>query len=177
MGRRRARSRRTSSATSSSLWLWHEADSANGTIATESAGDVTIYIDRSLELDCAYGQTGRDVLEGDGPSRMPEAPDALRSGKVPRKAGLIADVNRQQYAFTLAAESLAALAQAKLPDVEEADSPRVLFEERIALLRDLCRGIDAVYATFLKLRASSNWEGYISQVRRWIKKAEKAVAA
>jgi hypothetical protein len=34
---------------------------------------VTIYIDRSLDLDCAYGQTGRDSLKGDGPSRMPEA--------------------------------------------------------------------------------------------------------
>jgi recombination associated protein RdgC len=158
------------------LWLWHEADARTSTIATESSGDVTIYIDRALELDCAYGQTGRDALKGDGPSRMPEALDALRSGKVPRKAGLIADINRQQYAFTLSAESLA-LGGAKLPDIEEADSPRVLFEERIALLRDLCQGIDALYATFLKLRASSNWEGHVSQIRRWIKKAEKAVAA
>jgi hypothetical protein len=157
------------------VWLWHEADARTSTIATES-GEVTIYIDRSLELDCAYGQTGKDALKGDGPSRMPEALDALRSGKVPRKAGLIADINRQQYAFTLSAESLA-LGGAKLPDIEEADSPRVLFEERIALLRDLCKGMDALYATFLKLRASSNWEGHVSQIRRWIKKAEKAVAA
>jgi hypothetical protein len=157
------------------VWLWHEADARTSTIATES-GEVTIYIDRSLELDCAYGQTGKDALKGDGPSRMPEALDALRSGKVPRKAGLIADINRQQYAFTLSAESLA-LGAAKLPEIEEADSPRVLFEERIALLRDLCKGIDALYATFLKLRASSNWEGHVSQIRRWIKKTEKAVAA
>jgi hypothetical protein len=157
------------------VWLWHEADARTSTIATES-GEVTIYIDRSLELDCAYGQTGKDALKGDGPSRMPEALDALRSGKVPRKAGLIADINRQQYAFTLSAESLA-LGGAKLPDIEEADSPRVLFEERIALLRDLCKGMDALYATFLKLRASSNWEGHVSQIRRWIKKTEKAVAA
>jgi hypothetical protein len=158
------------------LWLWHEADARTSTVATESSGDVTIFIDRSLDLDCAYGQTGKDALKGDGPSRMPEALDALRSGKVPRKAGLIADINRQQYAFTLSAESLA-LGAAKLPDVEEADSPRVLFEERISLLRDLCQGIDALYDTFLKLRASSNWEGHVSQVRRWIKKAEKAIAA
>jgi hypothetical protein len=157
------------------VWLWHEADARTSTIATES-GEVTIYIDRSLELDCAYGQTGKDALKGDGPSRMPEALDALRSGKVPRKAGLIADINRQQYAFTLSAESLA-LGGAKLPDIEEADSPRVLFEERIALLRDLCKGMDALYETFLKLRASSNWEGHVSQIRRWIKKTEKAVAA
>ena len=60
-------------------------------------GEVTIFIDKSLDLDCAYGQTGKDTLRGDGPSRMPEARDALRTGKLPRKAGLILDVNRQQY--------------------------------------------------------------------------------
>ena len=158
------------------LWLWHEADARTGTIATEDSGEVTLYIDRSLDLDCAYGQTGKDSLKGDGPGRMPEAMDALRSGKVPRRAGLIADINRQQYSFTLSAEPLA-LGGAKLPDVEEAESPRVLFEERVALLRDLCKGLDALYDTFLKVRASSAWEGYTGKVRRWITQPAKATAA
>src|ERR1019366_7099513 len=79
------------------LWLWHEADHKSGVIKTEpkAVGEVTIFIDRSLDLDCAYGQTGRDSLRGDGPSRMPEARDGLRSGKVPRKAGLLLHVNGQ----------------------------------------------------------------------------------
>src|SRR5687767_5833374 len=96
------------------LWLWHEADNRTGIIATPEAGDVTIYIDRSLDLDCAYGQTGRDTLKGDGPSRMPEARDALRSGKVPRRAGMIIDAGRQQYSFTLTAEQLS-FASTRLP--------------------------------------------------------------
>lgn len=158
------------------LWLWHEADNRTGIIGTEKAGDVTIYIDRSLDLDCAYGQSGRDVLKGDGPSRMPEARDGLRSGKLPRKAGLIIDAGRQQYSFTLAAESLA-LGTAKLPDVEDADSPRVVFEERIALLRDFCIAIDGLFETFLKLRASTGWEGHVNGLRRWIMQPEKKVAA
>ena len=158
------------------LWLWHEADARTSTVATESAGDVTLFIDRSLDLDCAYGQTGKDGLKGDGPSRMPEARDGLRSGKVPRKAGLVLDANGQQYALTLGAESLA-VGGGKLPDVEEADSPRVLFEERIALLRDLCKAIDGLYHTFLKLRAGSSWEGYVGAVRKWVLNAAKANAA
>ena len=48
------------------LWLWHEADTRSSTVETE-AGEVTIYIDKSLDLDCAYGQTGKDTLRGDGP--------------------------------------------------------------------------------------------------------------
>jgi hypothetical protein len=158
------------------LWLWHEADAKTSIVGTESAGDVSVFIDRSLDLDCAYGQTGRDGLKGDGPSRMPEALDALRSGKVPRKAGLILDASNQQFSLTLGAEGLS-VGGAKLPDVEEAESPRVLFEERITLLRDLCKVIDGLYETFLKLRAGAGWEGHTSAVRKWIHKEVKAHAA
>ena len=158
------------------LWLWHEADNRTGVISTENAGDVTIYIDKSLDLDCAYGQTGRDTLKGDGPSRMPEARDALRSGKLPRKAGMIIDAGRQQYTFTLNAEQLS-FGGAKLPEVEEAENPRVLFEERVGLLRELCGAIDGLYESFLKVRGSSAWEGQVNGMRRWILSPEKATAA
>lgn len=158
------------------LWLWHEADNRTGIIATPEAGDVTIYIDRSLDLDCAYGQTGRDLLKGDGPSRMPEARDALRSGKLPRKAGMIIDAGRQQYSFTLNPEQLA-LGAAKLPEVEDAESPRTLFEERVGLLRDLCAAVDGLFDTFLKVRGSAGWEGLVNGVRRWIMQPEKKTAA
>ena len=157
------------------LWLWHEADSRTGVIATEAAGEVTVYIDRSLDLDCAYGQTGRDGLRGEGPSRMPEAKDALRTGKVPRRAGLIIDAAGQQYSLTLNAEALAA-GSLKLPEVEQAESPRVVFEERVAMLRDLGKALDALFDTFLKTRAASGWESYTSGVRRWIVEAAKAAA-
>jgi hypothetical protein len=156
------------------LWLWHEADARTGIVGTE-AGDVTIFIDKSLDLDCAYGQTGRDTLRGTGPSRMPEARDALRSGKVPRKAGLVLDANGQQYSLSLAAESLA-VGSAKLREVE-ADTSRVLFEERVAILRELSRTIDALFDTFLKTRASSAWEGQVGTIRRWIQSFAKNVAA
>jgi hypothetical protein len=158
------------------LWLWHEADNRTGVIGTDAAGDVTIYLDKVLDLDCAYGQSGRDTLKGDGPTQMPEARDALRSGKVPRKAGMIIDSNRQQYTFTFSAEGLS-LATVKLPDVEDADNPRTVFEERITLLRDLCAAIDGLFESFLKVRGSSAWEGYVNGVRRWITSPVKTAAA
>jgi len=158
------------------LWLWHEADAKSGTIKTESAGEVALFIDRSLDLDCAYGQTGKDGLRGDGPGRMPEARDGLKSGKVPRRAGLVIDAFKSQYAFTFNAERLS-FGSTQLPEVEDAETPRVLFEERIALLRDLGRAMDGMYETFLKLRASSAWEGQVSTIRRWIMSNAKPVAA
>jgi hypothetical protein len=158
------------------LWLWHEADARTAMVHAEGAGEVTVMFDKSLDLDCSYGQTGKDGLRGDGPSRSPEARDGLRTGKVPRKAGLVLDVNRQQYALTLNPESFA-FGTAKLPDVEDADTARTLFEERIQLLRDLCTAIDGLFETFLKARSSSAWESYVNSVRRWILQPLKNAAA
>jgi hypothetical protein len=149
------------------LWLWHETDSKGGTIKSEEAGEVAVVLDRSLELDCAYGQTGKDALRGDGPTRMPEARDALRSGKLPRKTGLIFETFGKQYQFSLNCETLGC-GGTVLPEVEEAEDARVLFEERIAMLRDLAKGIDALYHTFLKVRMGSAWESHVSAIRHWI---------
>jgi hypothetical protein len=158
------------------LWLWHEADHRTGIVEADSAGDVSVFIDRMLELDCSFGESGRDLLRGTGPSRMPEARDALRSGKVPRKAGLVLDASNLQFNFTLAAESFA-ITTAKLPDVPEADTPRVLFEERIALLREFNKTIDGLYTAFLKHRAASSWESHANTIRRWIASTKTVAAA
>jgi hypothetical protein len=158
------------------LWLWHEADHRDGVFKTESAGEVTVYLDRALDLDCAYGQTGKDTLRGDGATRMPEARDAIRSGKLPRKAGIVLHAAGQQFELGLGAEALNA-SSAKFPEVEDADTPRTLFEERVTLLRDLSTGIDALFETFLKTRASSAWESHAATIRRWIMQYAKPIAA
>jgi len=158
------------------LWLWHAAEAKDGAITTDSAGEVSILIDKSLDLDCAYGETGRDSLRGDGPARMPEARDGLRSGKVPRRAGLILEAHRQSFTLGLNPEAMA-VASAILPEVEEAESPRELFEERITFLRDLNKILDGLFATFLKVRAGSSWEGQVSTIRKWIMQTSKQPVA
>jgi hypothetical protein len=154
------------------LWLWHEADVRSGAI-----GNATVFIDRMLDLDCAYGQSGRDTLKADGPGRMPEAADALQTGKVPRKAGIVMDVDGMQFNFNLNAETLG-ISGLKLPEVEEAETPRVLFEERVAMVRGFCKSIDAMFEAFLKIRGSGAWEGQTSAMRRWISRSgRRAMAA
>ncbi len=159
------------------MWLWHEADAREGTgVKIDGRREVAFMIDRSLDLDCAYGQTGRDGLRGDAPGRMPEAKDAARSGKVPRKLGLLLNVDGSDYTLTLSGESLS-VGGAKLPDVEDAETPRAVFEERIGLLRDLCAAVDGLFAAFLKTRASSKWEHQVATLQDWIAGTPEVVAA
>lgn len=147
------------------LWLWYEAQHRSGSIKT-AAGEISIMFDRTLQLDCVYNHTGKDTLTATGPTRMPEAIDGLRSGKAPRKAGLILDMPAGQYNLTLTGESLA-VSSLKLPDVEEADNPRTLFEERITLLRDYSKGIDSLYEAFLTARLSG-WNTTVASVQKWL---------
>src|SRR5881628_3399849 len=42
------------------LWLWHEDETRETAVETD-AGDVAMFFDKSLDLDCAYGQSGRDT--------------------------------------------------------------------------------------------------------------------
>ena len=154
------------------LWLWHESELRRGVIQTEAAGEVAVLLDRSLELDCAYGQSGKDSLRADGPTRMPEARDALRSGKLPRRAGLVLESGGKQFQLTLNCETLGC-AGVKLPDVEEAEDARVVFEERIAMLRDLSQTIDSLFHAFLRTRAGAAWEGQTTSIRRWILQTSK----
>lgn len=156
------------------LWLWHEVEVHGGTVQTE-AGEMGIVLDRTLEMDCAYGQTGKDSLKSDGVIRMPEAYDALRSGKLPRRIGMILETGGKQFELTFNAESLS-VSGAKFPEVEEAENARVLFEERIAMLRDLSGGIDGLFGAFLKVRAGSSWEGQAGSIRRWILDGRKKAA-
>ena len=163
------------------LWAWHEAELRDGIIKVDGTGnnrEVSLMIDRSIDLDCAYGQTGRDGLRGDGPGRMPEAKDAVRTGKVPRKAGLLLNASGCRFLADAQPRSDAWFGSAKLPDIEDAESPRVVFEERIALLRDLTKTVDKLFEAFLKLRLSAGWESQVTAIRRWaVAPGKPAVAA
>ena len=159
------------------LWLWHQIEARAGGEVSTPVGDVAVLIDRLLDLDCAYGQSGKDSLRATGPHQMPEARDALRTGKVPRKAGMVLERDGAQFSLTFNPETFS-VGSAKLPDIEEAETPRVVLEERIALLRSLAQAMDGLFESFLKVRASSAWEGQTSGMRRWIlQSSPKAVAA
>ena len=79
---------------------------------------------KTLTLDCPRGETGRDCLTNEGPTRLPEAFRALQAGKLPRKAGLIVVRHGQQYELTLQAETLA-VSGANLPKIEGASGREI----------------------------------------------------
>ena len=153
------------------LWLWHET--RNGLVKT-AVGEISVMFDRTLQLDCVFGQTGKDTLNATGPTKLPEAIDALRFGKVPRKAGLLIDAPAGQFSLTLGGEALA-VGSLKLPEIEKAENLRQLFEERITLLRDFSEVLDAMYFSFLTARAAG-WSATTANIQKWIASHVRPIA-
>lgn len=141
------------------LWRAREGD--------DEVGGTALMFDRKLDLECAFGATGKHAIKGSAPDRLSEVHEAMRSGKLPRKAGVTAIVAREQYEFTFDPEAFA-FAGVKLPNVDDAETPRALFEERVRLIRDLTKGVEAAYAEFLGFRVSNGWASVRGDIVNWI---------
>jgi hypothetical protein len=129
-------------------------------------------LDRTLLLECPRGQTGRETITSDGPTRLPEARRAVQAGKLPRKVGLTVDRHDHQYELTLQAETLA-VSGAKLPAPEATDD-RARLEERITQLRHLLETLDLLYDAFSQRRASDQWTKELARVQKWLQRDEHA---
>ncbi|MFW6337196.1 MAG: hypothetical protein ACOC3G_08715 [Phycisphaeraceae bacterium] len=149
------------------LWLWHHTETSDEPIET-ATDPVHVFLDRSLEMDCAWDAGGKQTLKGDGPTRLAEAGEALRTGKWPRKAGLTLSDGESQWSLTWQADKTHASA-VQLPDVEEAQSPREVVDMRLQNLRKLLELLDGIYQTFLETRTSGRWPTVRSEITQWIR--------
>lgn len=148
------------------LWLWYLLDSETDTIELMDKSTVTVMVARSLVLECPRGQTGRETIQSDGPTRLPEAHRAIQAGKLPRKAGLILSRHDQQYELTLNAESLG-VSSAKLP-APEGETDQARREERVTQLRHFLETLDLLYDAFGQHRFSSGWSKQLGKIQGWL---------
>ena len=151
------------------IWLWHTLQNVGDTIPLPDGSDAAVMVTKTLTLDCPRGETGRDQLTNEGPTRLPEAFRALQAGKLPRKAGLIVVRHGQQYELTLQAESLS-VSGANLPKVEGA-SGREIQVARVDLLRHLVETLDLLYDAFGRCRTGPGWNNELGRIRRWLQAA------
>ena len=68
------------------VWIWHSLADSGGTIKLADGSEASVILAKTLTLDCPRGETGRDQLADDVPTRMPEAlrrfrPASCRAGR------------------------------------------------------------------------------------------------
>ena len=151
------------------LWLWHTLQSVGDTLTLPDGSEVTVMLAKTLTLDCPRGETGRDCLTDEGPTRLPEAFRALQAGKLPRKAGLIVVRDGVQYEFTLQAETLA-VCGASIPRPEGVTGHDALVA-RVEGLRHLVETLDLLYDAYGVRRTGPEWSGELGRIRLWLQAA------
>jgi hypothetical protein len=153
------------------LWLWYMLDADADTIALGDGSEVAVMLTRTLVLECPRGQTGRESISSDGPTRLPEARRAIQAGKLPRKVGLTLVRHEHQYELTLQAETLA-VNGARLP-APDATEPRARLEERIAQLRHFLETLDLLYDAFSAKRGGDQWTKELTKMQKWLARDER----
>jgi len=151
------------------IWLWHTLQTDGDTIALPDGSEATVMMAKTLTLDCPLGETGRDHLTNEGPTKLPEAFRAIQAGKLPRKAGLILVRHGFQYELTLQAETLA-VSGASLPKPEGVSRDEAK-PARIDGLRHLVESLDLLYDAYGRCRTGPDWNGELGRIRRWLQAA------
>lgn len=151
------------------IWLWHKLQSDGDAVPLPDGSEVTVMLAKTLTLDCPRGETGRDQLTDEGPSRMPEAFRALQAGKLPRKTGLILVRHDQQYELTLQAETLA-VSGANLPRLEGGAAHEIAWA-RVDALRHLVETLDLLYDAYGRRRVGPDWGQDLGRIRKWLQPA------
>lgn len=149
------------------LWLWWRWETQSDTIELLDDSEVTGMFARTIALECPRGETGKGTVTAEAPTCLPEAAEAIRSGKLPRKAGLILVRHGQQYEFTLQAETFA-VSGAKI-QIDEDNEGRGILEDRIEALRALKETRDLLFQAFCDRRIGKDWTHDLTLMQQWLK--------
>lgn len=148
------------------LWLWHYLENESDTLRLADNSEVSVMLSRTLSLECPRGQTGKESISSDGPTKLPEALRAVQAGKLPRRVGITMVRQDQTYEFALQAETLA-VTGAKLP-VPEGEEERARLEERVTQIRHLLETLDLMYGAFTERRLGEPWGKELAKMKKWL---------
>lgn len=148
------------------MWLWFNTETQDGKIPS-SSNEIYASIDKALDMDCAWEVGGKQTLRGNGPARLQEAATALKAGKWPRKLGLLLSDGEHGFELALQGDQLI-VGACKLPDIEDAESPREITDARILLTIRLAEVLDDIYADFIDHRTTEAWTTSRDKIKAWI---------
>lgn len=156
------------------LWLWWRWETQSDAIALPDGSEVTGMFARTLSLQCPRDESGKETITAESPVRLPEAAQAIRSGKLPRRAGLTLVRQGVQYTLVLQAETfLISGAKIEADESEDASEGRGALEDRIESVRGLHETVDLLFRAFCQQRIGKEWSGELEQMRQWLKKDVK----
>lgn len=146
------------------LWLWWKLETESDTIALPDESEVTVMLAKTLTLECPLGEWGKETITSESPVKLPEALQAIRSGKLPRKSGMTIVREGRQFDLVLQAETFGISgAKIHLEDEEEFND-----DDRIDAIRQLSETTDQLFHAFCDHRSGKAWSKQQKQIAKWL---------
>lgn len=137
------------------VWLWFESELQETNLVPTGVDPLALWLEAQITLVLEKEESR---LKGAIPASSPEAKEALRQGKLPKEAKMRAVRGEREFVWTLKADTLA-LSGLKLPtQLKKTDEKHEVFYERMMLLEDLEASLSALYADFVVLRLTDEWD-------------------
>lgn len=153
------------------LWLWWTLDNKKDTFTLVDDSEVTVMLSKTLSLECPIGESGKETISAESPVQLPEAMQAIRSGKLPRKMGMTVIREGRQFDLVLQAESFGISgAKIHLDDDEEFED-----DDRIDAIRLLSETTDLMFHTFCECRTGESWKKEQKKISKWLTNEPAAV--
>ena len=149
------------------VFMWFESEVLDGQFETPDGDRFQLWLENQLVLESESAEQEITRMRGLAPSATSEAHEALRRGKLPVQARIRIERGQQAFSCVINGKTLNT-SSVQLPQLlkEEADER---FFERMYLLSELEKMVDAVYERFLILRLSATWETkLLPMIRRWV---------
>ena len=152
------------------IWLWCKSDINEGKFHLGELGTVELWFDGKVTLQ-SVGDTDVERITCAGEnSLLREARFALTKNKKVTQATLKLIVGDDEWSFTLDSTWLN-FKSLKTPQVvrDKRDDPEGLFYERVFLIEQPLRVVDALLSSFIKTRTSPEWDAQeLPALMEWI---------
>jgi hypothetical protein len=152
------------------MWLWWSLESETDTIRLPDETEVAVMLNRTLSLQCPFGEHGKETITAEAPTQLPEAMQAIQTGKLPRKSGIT--LVRQGFEFNLVLQPETFSISAAKMKCDDDDDPQYKSENRIEAIRYMNETLDLLFQTFCERRLGNAWNNHLSGIQAWLRPTE-----
>lgn len=155
-------------------WLWYRSDTAPGAFTDKEGQPFSVSMEQRIVVQGGEGENLETASVSGSLSPLREARLGLATGKKVTRALLRLEKEELAWQVTLKAEdfSLNSLKTPKVEkDEEDLDVDAQLLEK--LYLMETCVGLlDTLFARFLELRLSPDWNNEVREVHAWMTRVE-----
>lgn len=152
------------------LWLWYRSEINEGRFDLGEDGQVELWFDRRIVLQSESDEGIEKVTCSGDNLHLREARFALTKNKEITEAMIKLTIDNNEWSFILDSTWMN-FKSFKTPKVmqDSKEDPEALFHEKFFLIEKALTTMDAIYASFIKIRTSPEWDTHeLPAINRWV---------